>query len=585
MMNNVQELYSLIRFLRIRPYADWTKFRMDFITPIKSGREEVKGKAMRMLQSVCKAIMLRRTKKSMFEGKPILVLPERFTEIDNPVFSEDETTFYKALETRSQLQFNKYLRNGTVGSSYSAILVLLLRLRQACCHPHLIKDFGVSATADVTQDELVRLAQELSPPVVARIKETNGNFECPVCYDAVTNPAIFIPCGHDTCSDCFARIADPANAIRDGNENGTGAKCPNCRGAIEPKRITDFDSFKKVHMPELLSAEEQEELKQLHEEVNGDDSTTDSDDSDSDTESEDEGEDVDAKGNLKGFIVNDDEDSETESEAGDADVKGDEGEGVAGPSTQATKSKGKGKSKKSKKAKGKKKEKRKKQKKAVTLAELKKLATRSAKGRKAYIRRLRADWITSAKIEKTLQTLKEIMDDVEGEKVLIFSQWTSLLDLLEVPIDNEGWAYRRYDGSMNAKMRGDAVDDFRDARKNVRIMLVSLKAGNAGLNLNMASQVIILDPFWNPYIEEQAIDRAHRIGQTREVKVHRMLIKGTVEDRIIELQEKKRALISEALDEKASQNIARLGVQELAYLFGVTHNPAQRVQYTPREAR
>ena len=167
-----------------------------------------------MLQVLCKAIMLRRTKKSTFEGQPILVLPERTTEVENPEFSEDEETFYRALESRTQLQFNKYLRAGTVGSSYSAILVLLLRLRQACCHPHLIKDFGVSAAADVSPDTLIDLAKSLDPQVVERIKATGGNFECPVCYDAVTNPAIFIPCGHDTCSDCFARIADPANAIR-----------------------------------------------------------------------------------------------------------------------------------------------------------------------------------------------------------------------------------------------------------------------------------------------------------------------------------------------------------------------------------
>ena len=172
------------------------------------------AKAMNMLQVLCKAIMLRRTKKSTFEGKPILVLPERTTEVENPEFSEDEETFYRALESRTQLQFNKYLRAGTVGSSYSAILVLLLRLRQACCHPHLIKDFGVSAAADVSPDTLIDLAKSLDPQVVERIKATGGNFECPVCYDAVTNPAIFIPCGHDTCSDCFARIADPANAIR-----------------------------------------------------------------------------------------------------------------------------------------------------------------------------------------------------------------------------------------------------------------------------------------------------------------------------------------------------------------------------------
>lgn len=169
---------------------------------------------------------------------------------------------------------------------------------------------------------------------------------------------------------------------------------------------------------------------------------------------------------------------------------------------------------------------------------------------------------------------------LQGEKVLIFSQWTSLLDLLEIPIDNAGFGYRRYDGSMSPDMRGEAVDDFKDPSKDVRIMLVSLKAGNAGLNLNVASQVIILDPFWNPYIEEQAIDRAHRIGQQNEVTVHRVLIAETVEDRIIALQDQKRALISEALDEKSGHNIARLGVQELAYLFGVTHDPSQRINYT-----
>jgi SNF2 family DNA or RNA helicase len=100
-------------------------------------------------------------------------------------------------------------------------------------------------------------------------------------------------------------------------------------------------------------------------------------------------------------------------------------------------------------------------------------------------------------------------------------------------------------------------------------MLVSLKAGNAGLNLVAASQVIIFDPFWNPYIEDQAIDRAHRIGQMRQVHIHRILVQKTVEDRILELQEKKREVIDGALDEKAQKKVSRLGTQELAYLFGV----------------
>ena len=94
-------------------------------------------------------------------------------------------------------------------------------------------------------------------------------------------------------------------------------------------------------------------------------------------------------------------------------------------------------------------------------------------------------------------------------------------------------------------------------------------AGNAGLNLTAATNVIILEPFWNPFVEDQAIDRAHRIGQKHPVTVHRVLIAGTVEDRIQELQEKKRRLVNAALDEEGAQSTGRLSVSELRGLFGI----------------
>lgn len=188
------------------------------------------------------------------------------------------------------------------------------------------------------------------------------------------------------------------------------------------------------------------------------------------------------------------------------------------------------------------------------------------KARKKYVARLRKTWETSAKIDKTVEILQGIQDGKEGEKTIIFSQFTSLLDLLEIPIYDKGWNYTRYDGSMSAKARNEAVEEFQEKAK-CKIMLVSLRAGNSGLNLVAASQVIMLDPFWNPYIEEQAIDRAHRIGQQRPVQVHRVLVPGTVEDRILALQEKKRAMIESALDENASREVGRLGVRELGYLF------------------
>ncbi|TKA77742.1 hypothetical protein B0A55_04182 [Friedmanniomyces simplex] len=601
MMNNVDEFFSLVHFVGIKPYCRWEKFRMDFSNPLKRSGDYGKERAMHQFQALCKAVMLRRTKKSMFEGQPILVLPERTTELDHPEFDEEEKKFYDALQQQTQVTFNKYLAEGSVGRHYSNVLVLLLRLRQAACHPHLIRDFAISAVAGVEPNDLIKLAETLVPDVVGRIKEKGGAFECNICMDVTPNPAIFIPCGHDACAECFARITDPANAIAAGNENGgTKAKCPSCRSDIDSKNITDFHSFKQVHQRELLTEEERQRL-------GGDDSETEDDDEegaevnggdDSETESDEEDE-VDEQGNLVDFVVDDDATESEGDEPGDLDgltLRKDN----AGPSradggraksrkfkeksSRPEKSSGpekSGKSKKSKRAKGKGK---KKDDKKITLADLRRLGSRNIKARKAYLRKLRDSWMSSAKIDKTLEILRTIMDVEEGgEKVLIFSQWTSLLDLLEIPIEEKGWGYKRYDGSMNSKDRADAVDEFK-ASPHLRIMLVSLKAGNAGLNLNMASQVIVLDPFWNPYIEEQAIDRAHRLGQTRPVTVHRMLIKETVEDRICEIQERKRELIGTALDEKAGARVSRLGVQELAYLFGVTANPNQVVNYRPQNA-
>lgn len=566
-MNRVDELFSLIHFLRIKPYCVADKFGKDFTRPLKGHSEVAKSKAMRQLQALLKAILLRRTKQSQIDGKPILNLPERTTNCDHATFTDDETAFYRALESRTQLQFNKYLKAGTVGRNYSNILVLLLRLRQACCHPHLIKDFGqTSGASEVSSEDMQNLAKELAPDVVTRIKEQcglteDGALECPVCMDMADNATIFIPCGHNTCSECFARISDPSQAIADGSAaegRNLEVKCPNCRGRVIPTKVIDHNAFKHVFMPELVTngdlIDDPEDDAESSE-----DSDTDEDDGDTD----DEDEDVDSKGNIKGFIV-DDDDVDDESES--ADEGDDSYRAIKTPFEKSTKKK----SKKVNKGKGKAQEVKGPKK---TLAELKKEGMRNLKARKKYLKRLQKDWVPSAKTERTIELLREIRERKDPEtkqceKTIIFSQFTSLLDLLEVPIAREGWDYRRYDGSMSANARNEAVVDFTE-KKGCKIMLVSLKAGNAGLNLVAASQVIILDPFWNPYIEEQAIDRAHRIGQQKPVQVHRILIPNTVEDRILALQEKKRELIEGALDEKASQSIGRLGERELGFLFDV----------------
>lgn len=382
--------------------------------------------------------------------------------------------------------------------------------------------------------------------------------QCPVCYDAVANPAIFNVCGHDTCSECLTKLIDQANRQNvDGDDPVGTFTCPSCRAKIDKSKILDYATFKKVHMKDASASEKEDENRNAQ-----DNSSDGSSESESELESDDDAND---NGDLRDFVVPDDFDDEDEDEEND----GHEGEKVKSKADrQRKKAKYISKPKRSREQKKREDENRPK-KKHVSLATLKKAASKSAKGRSRYMRYLRKHWQPSAKVTKCVDLLEQFQAD--GQKTIVFSQFVSLLDLLQVPVSEKGWEFERYDGSMSADERNDAINRFTD-KPNTKIMLISLKAGNAGINLVAASRVIILDPFWNPFIEMQAVDRAHRIGQQRPVEVHRILIQKTVEDRIIELQERKKKLVDEALSEGASKSLGRLGVRELAFLFGVEGN-------------
>jgi SNF2 family DNA or RNA helicase len=344
-----------------------------------------------------------------------------------------------------------------------------------------------------------------------------------------------------------------------GDEGGGGCKCPTCRGKVDMNKIIDYNTFKKVHLPSEAVNDDANDIFDSDAESNSD---TDSE-TDSDTESESE-DDANSDGDLRDFIVPDGIDETEDSKASSVLYDLPEVDNIASkPSKKKAKSKAKH-GKKHRKGKGKEK-KEENSSKGVGIAHLKKLSKTKA-GRKKYMRFLRKRWEPSAKTTKCVELLDQFQR--EGRKTIIFSQFVSLLDLLQVPLEENGWKFERYDGAMSGEERNDAINRFTD-KPDCRIMLISLKAGNAGLNLVAASRVIILDPFWNPFIEMQAIDRAYRIGQQNAVEVHRILIQSTVEDRIVELQEKKRTLVNAALDEAANKQLGRLGARELAFLFGV----------------
>jgi superfamily II DNA or RNA helicase len=150
----------------------------------------------------------------------------------------------------------------------------------------------------------------------------------------------------------------------------------------------------------------------------------------------------------------------------------------------------------------------------------------------------------SSKVSALVDALELVA--AEDHKALVFSQWTSLLDLIEPHLRASGIAWQRLDGST--RDRAGVVAAFQ-AEEGPPVMLISLKAGGTGLNLTAADQVFLCDPWWNPAVEDQAADRAHRIGQDRPVMVYRLVSQDTVEERIMALQEKKRALADAALGE------------------------------------
>ena len=151
----------------------------------------------------------------------------------------------------------------------------------------------------------------------------------------------------------------------------------------------------------------------------------------------------------------------------------------------------------------------------------------------------------SAKLDTLVERLRE--DIAEGHRALVFSSFTSLLDLVEPRLSRENLGFLRIDGATPAATRTRRIRRFQDGGPEP-IFLVSLKAGGAGINLTAADDVFLLDPWWNPAAEEQAVSRAHRIGQTRPVTLYRMIAKGTIEERVLALARSKAALARELFD-------------------------------------
>lgn len=175
----------------------------------------------------------------------------------------------------------------------------------------------------------------------------------------------------------------------------------------------------------------------------------------------------------------------------------------------------------------------------------------------------------SAKFNKLLEIVEE--SKASRRRVLIFSQFTKMLELIGRQLTLRDTPYFYLDGQTGSEERVEICDRFNNGENN--FFLISLKAGGTGLNLTGADTVILYDIWWNPAVEEQATDRAHRIGQERTVKVIKLVTRGTIEEKMDQLQEKKRQLIEEIIDSKESMNLTEDDIRELLMVepVGMSH--------------
>ena len=173
--------------------------------------------------------------------------------------------------------------------------------------------------------------------------------------------------------------------------------------------------------------------------------------------------------------------------------------------------------------------------------------------------------VTATKSIKIDELVRELQENTGKHKLLVFSQFTEMLQLVKTELDEKKIIYSYLDGSTPAVKRQEAVDNFQQDEK-IKVFLISLKAGGVGLNLTAADYVYIVDPWWNPAVEQQAIDRTHRIGQTKKIFAYKMICKDSVEEKIVQLQQRKKQIANDLVTEDAGF-IKKLSKDDVEFLF------------------
>jgi len=449
--NRLTDLYSLLRFLHVEPWGDVSFFNSFLAKPFASQSP----RAMEIVQVILSSLLLRREKHTRDrDGRPIVDLPPKVLDTQYLAFSQAEREIYNSVYERARARYVRLAHAGLVGRHFSLIFSVLMRLRQAVCHPLLVLSSGRSdepvdesaaeASGELDEEAYQAHLRELVCRFQAGGKDSYAlgvldglinaesaadhvdGEECPFCME-IKNSRCFLPlCMHHGCRECLVQYLQACE------DRGDEPHCPVCRRG-------------PVHVEDLVES------------------------------------------------VRPAKEAPAPSVHDVPPVRG------------------------------------------------------------------------STKLDALMSQMAALTAEDTFCKGVVFSQFTAFLDLIASHMAHAGYAFVRLDGRTPQTQRAQVLKRFAEADGPI-FLLISLRAGGVGLNLTAANHVWLMDCWWNASIEEQAIDRIHRLGQTRTVTIHRLLVENTIEDRILAIQKRKKVLVHHAL-QQTSRDVPSEALENLRMLF------------------
>ncbi|GAA5987310.1 hypothetical protein JCM5350_008142 [Sporobolomyces pararoseus] len=544
LQNNLNDIFSLIKFIRLEPFTERSVWNQHIGNLIKANQTSEGNSQINetlgteRLKVIMRHLTLRRTKDTKDEnGKPILSLPPIDNKLIELEFNPTEAAFYASRHTRYKHEFAQLEKTDSVGKNYCTILQELLKLRQICVHPALLQESEdrSAAAGDLSSNiQQHGISKSRAVQLLALVADVGGGEcgECGVVLSSIENqssandldqeedvkPKRPVKRQRKTASTTTSAGPSTANNSEDDSPSNTCTSESPSTVVTKCQHIFCHDCFRAKICP-------------IWPKVTSDDTAMCS--------------------TCRTEIVP----ALDAVEIGAKELQRSLEQALDQQSAEDKKSKGK--------------------KKATRLFE------HSTKTRALLLDLLPFSQANPASPNYDPDAQKPLegqenppmttigLQPVTGEivKSVVFSQWTALLDRLSDALDAEHIAHRRLDGSMNRDQRNDAMEAFKVDPK-CEVLLVSLRAGGVGLNLTAGRRVYLMEPFWNPAVENQAVDRIYRLGQTMPVQTVRFIMKHSIEANMLKIQRRKMDLAQMSVGRTLSKaELAKMRREELGILL------------------